>query len=81
MRRVITAKQPLARGQLVQNDAQRKHVTAPIDLAGARLLRRHVAKFAFDSVASLELGVGGRVGHAEIDQLGLTVEANQNVVR
>ncbi|MCX5741770.1 MAG: hypothetical protein NT062_04630, partial [Proteobacteria bacterium] len=44
----LALEQPPERQHLVQRDAEREHVDAPIDLPAAQLLRRHVGVLALD---------------------------------
>src|SRR4051812_10254931 len=45
---VVGAERALAGRQLVQQDADAKHVAAAIERLATQLLRRHVAGFAFE---------------------------------
>ena len=67
------------REQLVEDDAERVDVAAPIDLLAARLLGRHVAELALEDARLLAEEV--RAGDAEVGDLHDALVREQDVLR
>jgi len=77
----LADEEALAGQQLVQDDAAGEDVGAPIDRQAAHLLGRHVPELALED-AGLGLGaLAGRLGDAEVDQLHLALERDEDVLR
>ncbi len=77
---VAAAEEPVPRGELEQDDAERKDVASSIERLRLGLFGRHVPEFA----AYLRLVVGvdlvHRAGHAEVDELHEAIEPDEDVV-
>ena len=77
----LADEQALAGQELVEHDAAREDVAAPIDRQPAHLLRRHVAELALED-AGLGLGaLARRLRDTEVDELDLTLERDEDVLR
>ena len=73
--------EPLARRQLVQDDADGEDVAAAIDRRAAALLGRHVADLALERAGQRLHFARRRLGDAEVDDLDRAVEADDDVLR
>jgi hypothetical protein len=71
----------LPREQLVEDDAGREDVAAPVERQAAHLLGGHVAELALQHARVGLAGLGGRLGHAEVDELHLARGGHQDVLR
>jgi hypothetical protein len=77
----LADEQPLAGQQLVQHDAAREDVALAIDRQAAHLLGRHVAELALEDAGLGLLALARRLGDAEVDQLHLALEGDEDVLR
>ena len=73
--------EPLARGQLEQDDADGEDVAAAIDRRAPALLGRHVADLALERAGERLHFARRRLGDAEVDDLDAAVEADDDVLR
>ncbi len=76
----LADEQPLAREQLVEHDADREDVAAPIDRQAAHLLGRHVAELPLEDAGLRLRRLARRLGDAEVDQLALALVPDQHVL-
>jgi hypothetical protein len=75
----VGAEAAMLRRDLVEDDAEREHVAAAIDLAAAALLRCHVRELALDDAGHRLDRARGRLRDAEVEQLHGAVEADHDV--
>ena len=79
------AEQPAPGGELVEENAGGEHVAAGVDLLTERLLGGHVRDFALDAAAlgflARDVHLGARLGDAEIDDLRVSRERDDHVLR
>ena len=77
----LADEQPLAGEQLVEHDAAREHVAAPIDRNAADLLGRHVAELALEDAGLRLVALVRGLRDAEVDDLDLALERHEDVLR
>ena len=77
----LADEQPLAGEELVEHDADREDVAAPVDRQPAHLLGRHVAELALQDSGLGRRRLAGRLGDAEVDELDLALVADEHVLR
>ena len=78
---VGAAKQRPQRQELVQHDAEREYVDAPIDALAANLLGREIGELALDRAGARLVQLRRRLGDTEVEHLRRPVAAQEQVVR
>src|SRR6185312_9501811 len=67
--------------ELPEHDAQREDIAAAVERLAADLLGREIRRLALDHARARGFAVVVGLGDAEVDDLDVTVEADEDVLR
>ena len=77
----VHAEEALVGRQLPEHDAEREDVGGAIDLGPAHLLGRHIGELALERARARRRQAIGDLGDAEVDDLGVALVRQEEVVR